>query len=287
MPWGRIKPENILASREEWIGRTGQEWAKRAEALDLLLGPAGDAGLRALAARPGERILDLGCGSGASTAALAEAVKPGGIATGVDVSPDLVAQARTRLDGVNGAELIEADAERHDFGEGAFDAIYSRFGAMFFDNPVAAFRNLHRALRPGSRAVFVAWREPARNQWASVPMTFAAEGLVAPGPGSGPGPFAWADPSVYRPILEEAGFHDISESSHEFMAEIAEGDGAEPLDRAVAFMLKIGPLAARLRGASEDAKREAEAFLARRLARHVHDGAVRLLASAWIIEAHR
>ena len=287
MEWGRIKPENILASREDWIGRTGQEWAKRSEALDLLLGPAGDAGLRTLAARPGERILDLGCGSGASTAALAEAVTPAGLATGVDVSPDLLALARTRLADMPGADLIEADAERHDFGEGVFDALYSRFGAMFFDNPAVAFQNLHRALRPGSRAVFVAWREPARNQWASVPMTFAAEGLVAPGPGSGPGPFAWADPAVYRPILEEAGFRDISESSLEFMAEIAEGDGEDPLDRAVAFMLKIGPLAARLRGASDEAKREAEAFLARRLTRHVHDGAVRLLASAWVIEAHK
>ena len=82
MEWGRIKPENILASREDWIGRTGQEWAKRSEALDLLLGPAGDAGLRTLAARPGERILDLGCGSGASTAALAEAgLEPGALAS--------------------------------------------------------------------------------------------------------------------------------------------------------------------------------------------------------------
>ena len=112
MPWGRIKPENTLASREDWIGRTGQEWAKRAEALDLLLGPAGDEGLRTLAARPGERILDLGCGSGASTAALAAAVTPAGLATGVDVSPDLVALARTRLESVEGTDLVEADAER-------------------------------------------------------------------------------------------------------------------------------------------------------------------------------
>ena len=221
-----------MPTREEWIGRTGQEWSRRGAALDLLLGPAGQAGLRRLAPRPGERILDLGCGAGTSTAALATAVSPGGEAIGADISPDLMADARARLADTPGVTLLEVDAQTHDFGTASLDGLYSRFGSMFFPDPGAAFANLHRALKPGARTVFVAWREPARNQWASVPMTFAAEGLVAPGPGSGPGPLAWAAPSVYRPILEEAGFHDISESSHEFMAEIAEGDGAEPLDRA-------------------------------------------------------
>ena len=177
-----------MASREDWIGRTGLEWARRSDALERLLGPAGDAGINALAPRPGEQILDLGCGAGASTEALAQAVAPGGMITGLDISPDLMALARERLAQNGHATLIEADAERHDFGEMRFDALYSRFGAMFFDDPMAAFANIRGAMKPGSRAVFVSWREPARNQWASVPMTFAAEGVVPPGPPSGPGP---------------------------------------------------------------------------------------------------
>ena len=101
-----------MASREDWIGRIGLEWAQRSEALESLLGPAGEAGLRALAPRPGECILDLGCGAGGSTAALAQDVNPGGMVTAIDVSPDLMSQARERLAGQDNVKLIEGDAER-------------------------------------------------------------------------------------------------------------------------------------------------------------------------------
>lgn len=274
-----------MATREEWIGPVGQEWARRGAALERMLAPAGAAGLRALAPRPGERIIDLGCGAGASTEALADAVGPEGRVTAVDVSPALVSVARTRLSGRANVELIEADAGRHAFAPAGHDALFSRFGAMFFDDPPAALANLRRALEPGARAVFVAWREAARNQWAAVPMTFVQEGLGGAVATGGPGPFAWADPAVYRPLLQAAGFGDVREGTHEFMAEIAEGDDPDPVARAAAFMTRIGPLARRLREAPESTRREAMAFLAQRLRRHVKGGAVRLLASAWIIEA--
>lgn len=273
-----------MASREEWVGRSGLEWSRRGQALDLLLGPADVAGQQALSSRPGERILDLGCGAGASTAALADAVGPSGHVTGVDISPDLIGQAQDQLAHLDNVEIVQADAQTHTF-ERPFEALYSRFGSMFFDDPKAAFQNLAAAVMPGGRAVFVAWREPARNQWASVPMTFVIQGSAKPGSQPGPGPFAWADPGAFLPLLEGAGFRDVTHHTFEFMAEISEGDDPDPLARAVRFMMKIGPLALRLRGATDEAKREAAAFLQRRLARHVHDDAVRLLASAWIIEA--
>ncbi len=277
-----------MATREEWIGPVGQEWARRGAALERLLGPAGAAGLAALGAVQGERVLDLGCGGGSTTLALADAVGPEGRVTGIDVSPDLVALARDRLGGRANVELVEADAQRHSFAE-RHDALFSRFGAMFFDDPPAAFENLRRALQPGARAVFVAWREVSRNQWAAVPMTYAQEGLGAAVSTGGPGPFAWADPVTFRPLLEGAGFRDVRASDHEFMAEIADGDDPDPVERAVQFMTRIGPLARRLREAPESARHEATEFLRKRLrrhaARHVDDGAVRLLASAWIVEA--
>ncbi|MEM1297900.1 MAG: methyltransferase domain-containing protein [Pseudomonadota bacterium] len=275
-----------MASREDWIGRTGAEWARRGAALERLLGPAGEAGLQALGARPGERVLDVGCGAGTSTEELAKAVGQEGHVTGVDVSPDLLAIARDRLEGYANVTLLEADAERADLGPPA-GALYSRFGSMFFDDPPAAFQNLAGALVPDARAVFVAWREPARNQWASVPMTFSAEGLIPAAPPPGPGPFAWADPGVFQPLLEQAGFRDIRMQDHEFMAEISEGEDPNPVVRSADFMMRIGPMAARLRGATEEAKAEAREFLCQRLARHEMDGAVRLLASAWVIEARR
>ena len=278
-----------MATREEWIGRVGQEWARRSTALERLLAPPGDAGLRALSPRRGERIIDLGCGAGASTEALAVAVGPEGHVTGIDVSPDLLAVARSRLAGqVAGrgtVELIEADAGRHPFAPAAHDALFSRFGAMFFDDPPAALANLRHALSSGGRAVFVAWREPARNEWAAVPMSFVRERLGGIQAAGGPGPFAWADPAVYRPLLERAGFADVRERAHDFMAEIGEGDDPDPVARAIRFMTRIGPLAARLREAPESAASDAAAFLDDRLRRHVRDGAVRLEASAWIIEA--
>ncbi len=277
-----------MASREEWVGRTGQEWARRGDALDVLLGPAGDAGLEALAVGTGQRVLDLGCGGGASTERLAAQVGPDGHVTGIDVSPDLMELARARLAGQANVELIEADAERHAFTPGGFDALFSRFGSMFFDNPPAALTNLHSAVRPDGSAVFVAWRDIMRNQWASVPMTFVAEEMPAGTPNMGapgPGPFAWAEPQTFVPLLEGAGFRDVRHRTHEFMAELSDGDDPDPLERGLSFMMRIGPLASRLKGAGDEAKAQARSFLSRRLARHVQDGALKLLASAWVIEA--
>lgn len=273
-----------MATRAEWIGRVGKEWSRRTDALEQLLGPPGQRGLDALGAVPGQRIVDLGCGSGSSTLALSRLVGPGGRVTAVDVSPDLVARARERLAGCGNVDLIEADAETHAFPPG-HDALFSRFGAMFFDNPPAAFANLHRALAPGAKSVFVAWQKPAQNPWASLPMRFVTERMAAVPSSPGPGPFAWADRDVFRPLLEGAGFRDVSEATYEFEAIIGDGDEPDPVRRAILFMMRIGPLAARLREAPDMLKREAETFLSDCLAPHVKDGAVRLAAAAWIIEA--
>lgn len=275
-----------MATSEEWRGQMGLEWSRRTEALDRLLGPAGREGLRVLAPKSGERVLDLGCGVGVSTEALADMVGPSGHVTGVDISPDLVAAARERLADHDNVTLLETDAGSHDLGEGAFDALYSRFGMMFFDDPPAAFANLRRALRPGGRVVLLAWRDPGRNLWATVPMSFVAEEMSGQSAGAtGPGPFAWAETAAFRPLLERAGFRDLTLETFEYSAEIADGDDPDPIGRALAFMTRIGPLASRLREAPEFSRREAESFIARRLQRHVKNGAVRLLASAWVIEA--
>lgn len=274
-----------MASREEWIGRTGTEWSRRGAALELLLNPPSREGIRALAPQPGERIIDLGCGAGPSTSQLADALNGSGRILAIDVSPDLIAQARERLGALPQVEIAEADAETHDFGPEPYDAVYSRFGAMFFDNPAAALRNIRGALKPGGRAVFVAWREATRNQWASVPLTFTTDSAAPQNPRSGPGPFAWADPAVFTGALEAGGFSQVVAEPFEYLAEISEGDDPDPVTRAANFMMRIGPLAAKLRGATPEARQEARAFLHQRLARHVKDDAVRLLASAWIITA--
>lgn len=276
-----------MSETREWMAELGRKWAESAGALDRLLGPAGAAGLEALAPGPGERILDLGCGAGATSAALARAVGPDGHVTAIDVSPDLLAVARTRP-GADGVSFIEGDAGRWPFEAENFDALFSRFGCMFFDEPVPAWRNLHRALRPGGRVVLVVWRAAELNPWATIPARAVSELLGPPEPAApgAPGPFAWADPEVFRPILEGAGFRDIAWEGRELTLEVgAEGDG-DPVSRAVQFMLTIGPAAGRLKGAPPELRAEVARLLAPMLAPHVSQGWVRLPGAIWVVRAH-
>src|SRR5919202_367006 len=178
---------------EYWNGTAADTWVAQQERLDRQLDPLGRAALRVLAPRPGEHVLDVGCGSGQTTLQLADAVGPDGRVVGVDVSSQLLAAARRRPRPANVA-FEQADAQTYAF-ERPFDAIYSRFGVMFFADPVAAFANLRRALKPGGRMAFVCWREEAANPMMTVPMAAAAKHLPPlPPPAQdahAPGPFAF------------------------------------------------------------------------------------------------
>ncbi len=278
-----------MAEALEWAGQMGREWARRVEALDRQLAPAGAVGLGALAPRPGERILDLGCGAGATPAKIVKAVGPDGAVTGIDISPDLLAVARARP-GNEGATFIEGDAQGWDFEARAYDALFSRFGCMFFADPPAAYANLRRALRPGARVVLTVWRDLAANPWAALPAAVGAEVLgpaepVAPG---APGPFAWADPMIFRPILEGAGFTGLEWREEPIILQIGgagEAGGADPVARAVAMLMRIGPAARRLKGRPEAARAAVAERLAPVLEPFVSDGWVRMPGLIWVIRA--
>ncbi|MCH8187865.1 MAG: methyltransferase domain-containing protein [Proteobacteria bacterium] len=275
-----------MAEAFEWAGQMGREWARRVEALDRQLAPAGALGLAALAPRPGERILDLGCGAGATTARIVEAVGPRGVVTGIDVSPDLLAVARARP-GNEAATFLEGDAQGWDFDEGAYDALFSRFGCMFFADPPAAYANLRRALKPGARAVLTVWRDLGANPWAALPAAVGAEVLgpaEPPAPGA-PGPFAWADPMIFRPILEGAGFTGLEWREEPIRLQIGEAGEAGPVERAVAMLMRIGPAARRLKGQPEAARAAVEERLAPVLEPFVSDGWVRMPGLIWVIRA--
>src|SRR5467141_281082 len=149
------------AQIEYWNGGAAETWVAQQERLDRQLDPLGRAALRALAPRPGEHVLDVGCGSGQTALQLADAVGPGGRVVGLDLSSQLLAAARRRNPSAHVA-FERADAQTHAFDQ-PFDAIYSRFGVMFFADPVAAFANLRRALKPGGRMAFVCWRAESEN----------------------------------------------------------------------------------------------------------------------------
>ncbi|MCL5776570.1 methyltransferase domain-containing protein [Limibaculum sp. FT325] len=274
-----------MAEAEEWAGRMGLEWARHVQALDRQLAPAGALAVAALDPKPGERVIDLGCGAGAMAQAIAAAVVPGGSVTAVDISPDLLDIARARA-GMGCVRFHEGDAARLDLGE-PHDALFSRFGCMFFDDPTAAFTRLRRALKPGARAVLTVWAEMARNPWARIPAE-AGQRVLGPAeakPAYSPGPFAWAEPAYPRAILEAAGFRDIGFDEYAIELVIGDGTDPDPVERGIALVLRIGPLARRLRAADHDTRARVAAELRTALAPHVRDGWLRMEGVIRIIRA--
>jgi SAM-dependent methyltransferase len=263
-----------------WNQQAGPTWAQLQEPLDRQLAPLGARAIAALRPRPGERILDVGCGAGAASLELARAVAPGGRVLGVDISRPLLEAARARAEGLAGVDFLEADAQAHPFEPASFDGAFSRFGVMFFADPPAAFGNIRRALKPGGRLAFVCWREPALNPVMTLAMTAARPYVEAPPPPQpgAPGPFAFADPDHVRTILSAAGFAGVELTP--FEAKIGSGD----LEATLGLSLRVGPLGAILR--ENPGKREA-VIDAVREAYRPHEGpdGVKLDSATWIVTA--
>ena len=275
-----------MVSATEWSGEQGKKWAETVEAMDRQLAPATGPGMKRLAPRPGERIIDLGCGGGPTSLELARLVGQSGRVLGLDISPDLLAVARARAEGVGHLAFAEGDAARHAFEPAAWDALYSRFGTMFFDDPPAALAHLREALVPGGRAVLTVWAEPKHNLWAMLPANAASE-VIGPAekqPPGAPGPFGWATSEIFLPILEAAGWEEIDAIEHDIEMELAFGSASDPVTRAVELACRIGPLARRLREAPE-AEAELRRVLAGKFAEHVREDKVMLAGRIRTIRA--
>jgi SAM-dependent methyltransferase len=190
-------------------------WVREADRWDGTSGRFGDAMLEAADLEAGQRVLDVGCGAGSTTVEAARRVAPNGAALGVDISGPALALARERAaaGGLEAVDFIEADAQVHSFEPGAFDAVISRFGTMFFGDPVAAFANLRHALRPGGRLAIVAWQGPFESEWTTVAVSVAIAHFGRPpdlGAPGGPGPFAFADGERFKSVVTAGGFRDVT-----------------------------------------------------------------------------
>jgi SAM-dependent methyltransferase len=265
-----------------WNEAGGSVWVEMQAQLDRMTAPFSRQVVEVLAPAPGERLLDIGCGSGGSTLELARRVGPEGQVLGLDISAPMLGLARRRAAeaGLDNVRFVEADAQTARIEPGGYDGLFSRFGVMFFDDPVAAFSNLHGALRPGGRLAFVCWRSMAENGWATVSLTAALRHLPAPPPPppGTPGAFAFADPDRIRGILGRAGFSGIGVAAFDTKA------GVGDLDQTLALVLRSGPVGALLRE-HEDKREVVAAAVREALAPHQTADGVLLDTAAWIVTA--
>jgi SAM-dependent methyltransferase len=269
--------------REYWSGKVGAEWASHAERIDAMLAPLTEAALAAGAFQPGERVLDLGCGSGATSLEIARRVTPAGAVLGVDLSPQLLAVARDRARDADSVRFVEADAGVTDFAV-TFDAVFSRFGVMFFEAPAQAFAHIRGAMRPKGRLAFVCWRAMTENAWATAPIAAIDAMLKAPLPSpdpDAPGPYALADAGKIERVLTDAGWRDIVLTRWD--GDINVGGGGA-LAEVADFLLRIGPCARAIADQTLDAD-EARQRIVDRLAALYKNHAVMLAAACWIATA--
>ena len=267
-----------------WNDEPGARWAALHERIDRAFATLSAAGLAVAAAGPGEVVLDVGCGTGVTSLALAASVTGAGSVTAVDISRPMVAVAeeRARALALGNVRFVLADAAVHRFAERAYDLVFSRFGVMFFDDPAGAFANIRPALHPGGRLVFVCWRELAANPWIHV-LTAAVRPHVPAQPKAGPeepGPLSFADPERVRALLGRAGFRDVTFAAVD--AELPFGTRAAACE----FLSKIGPASRLLEGANERERDAALRALDAALNPHERDGDVLLGAGVWIVSAH-
>jgi SAM-dependent methyltransferase len=275
------------AQQDYWETDGPRQYRQFGDTNEALLTPAGQAMLDAAELRPGERVLDVGCGFGASTVEAAEMVAPSGRVVGVDISAAMLQPARERIAaaGVHNVELMHADAQAYAFETESFDAVISRFGMMFFENPQAAFTNLARALRAGGRLAFVCPQDPLKNQWvvvafgAAVAALGRAPDLGAPG---APGPFAFADGDRLTQLLTGGGFRDVRLESLTRPFRIG-----RTISDAVGFILSLPESKQLFAGVPQDTVDAAATALHAGFAPYAGQQGVVVDATAWLVTAHR
>ncbi len=277
--------ENHEAQRVYWDGAGGDKWIRRAADVDTNVAPAQRAAIDSADIHPGARVLDIGCGCGGSTLAIARRAGPTGRVLGVDISHAMIAEAQRAAHDMPQASFMVADASAHDFGGETFDRMFSRFGVMFFGDPAAAFAHLRGALAKDGKLVFVCWRPVVENPWMYLPFNAVCKHAPRPprpGP-EDPGPFSFAAPERVTRILTAAGFAAPEFAKFDFDMDLALGRG---LEAAVESAATIGPASAALTDQPPEVRAAALAQLRSELAPHVQaDGRVPLAAAVWIVTA--
>ncbi len=197
------------AQSDYWSSAPGLKWIEHESALDQAMSGMLSQMLDVSGINSGHRVLDIGCGTGASTFAAAELVGTNGSVTGLDISEPLLERAKARASelGQNNIDFLLADAQSYDFKAAKYDLVISRLRMMFFEDPVEAFGNIASALKPGGKTVFIAWAPAAQNPWFHIPKAAAVARLGPPPPSdpTAPGPLAFQDVGYVVGLMKSAG----------------------------------------------------------------------------------
>lgn len=277
-----MKSKEQLAAEqaEHWNGPGGKMWLGAYDRIQRGIVEFSEHTLKAANAQPGERVLDVGCGTGGTTAELARAVGATGHVLGVDISQLLIGAARAQK--LPNATFEVGDAATWPFDAASFDLVFSRFGVMFFADPVVAFRNIRRAMKPSGRLVFLCWRTPPENPWAAVPMRAAMPFLPPmerPGP-EDPGQYSFGDRARVERILTEAGFTGLSIEPVDRMLNQGK-DIPDVLERIGDF----GPLARAFKDVPPDQVAKAKAAIGEALKPYATPDGVKLPGACWLVRA--
>lgn len=272
--------------RDYWNGKDSREWVVEADRFDAMLAPFADLLLDAAAPTSTDRVLDVGCGNGATTLAAARRAAQGE-AVGFDISEPMLGVARERAaaEGLSHARFVLGDAQT-DALDGPYDSVISRFGIMFFADPVAAFTNLRDALAPGGRATFVCWQSVPANPWVMVPTAAILEHVPPPemlAPDT-PGPFRFCESGSLDAVLGAAGFVDVRSTGHRQPMLLG---GPSTYEDAVEFVVGGGMTRRALGDAPEDVRARALDAMRDALVPYRVDEGIRLDAAVWLVEASR
>jgi SAM-dependent methyltransferase len=272
----------------DWTGQSGARWIAYQARLDAMMAVFGEAAIAAAAPATGEHVLDVGCGAGASSLAVAAHVGKNGHVLGVDISRPLIERARAMAPKDASVEFNVADAGSMVLAEGTFDILFSRFGVMFFDNPPRAFAHMRRALKPGGRLAFVCWRGMAENDWMHLPMG-AIRGILpptAPPNSEAPNPFSFGDKDRVARILTAAGFAEVAFAPFDASIPFGEGETQDAaIDEAVELTLEVGPLMLALASQPEDIRAHAAAAVRAAFAERASNRSILMGGAAWIVAA--
>jgi ubiquinone/menaquinone biosynthesis C-methylase UbiE len=277
----------VALKGEDWAGEMGAKWLANLARFEGMIAPIGEALLRQADFKPGARVLDIGCGGGGTSIAIAKAVAPSGEVLGIDISPDLTTASTERANdtGISNVRFICADASTAQLDDKPFDRLFSRFGSMFFSEPHKAFTNLHSLLRPGARIDLAVWGSPPDNLWMMEMMGVVRRYVdIPPAIPRTPGPFAFEDIDYLNEILASGGFSEANVIPYNGLQPIG-GVNAAPHD-AVSFVLSSMAVGRALEEQGADVRAAAEEDLVELFQNHyVAEQGVMMQGKAWLVSA--